>query len=83
MRACAPRTQRHRPRSPRTWLHAAGALLLGALTHLIWDGFTHENAPGVRMFPVLDELRPEIAGHSVQLYRLAAVRQQLRRVSRW
>jgi hypothetical protein len=58
------------PGAPRTWLHAASAIVLGAATHIIWDGFTHENAPGVRMFPVLDEFGPEIDGHSVQLYRL-------------
>jgi hypothetical protein len=52
------------------WLLAAGAILLGAATHIIWDGFTHENARGVRMFPVLDEFGPEIDGHPVQLYRL-------------
>jgi hypothetical protein len=50
------------------WLLAAVAIVLGAATHIIWDGFTHESARGVRMFPVLDEYGPEIDGHSVQLY---------------
>jgi hypothetical protein len=42
-------------RSLRQWLLAAGGVLAGALTHLIWDGFTHDSGRGVRMFPVLDD----------------------------
>jgi len=42
-------------RSARQWLLAACALLAGALTHLVWDAFTHEGARGVRWFPVLDD----------------------------
>ena len=45
------------------------ALMFGALTHLIWDGFTHENARGVRLFPGLTDYGPEMAGHSLHLYR--------------
>src|ERR1700686_3075010 len=51
------------------WLRAAAALLLGAITHLIWDAFTHENARGVRMFPLLTDFGPEMAGHPLHLYR--------------
>jgi hypothetical protein len=47
------------------------ALLFGALTHLVWDGFTHENARGVRLFPQLLNYGPEMAGHSLRLYVLA------------
>lgn len=42
-------------RSLRQWLLAACGVLAGALTHLIWDGFTHNGGRGVRMFPVLDD----------------------------
>jgi Domain of unknown function (DUF4184) len=42
-------------RSWRQWLLAAGGVLGGALTHLVWDGFTHSGGRGVRMFPVLDD----------------------------
>jgi Domain of unknown function (DUF4184) len=52
-----------------SWLYAAAALLLGATTHLIWDAFTHENARGVRMFPLLTDYGPEMVGHSLHLYR--------------
>src|ERR1700689_1717616 len=42
-------------RSPSQWLLAACVILGGAIPHLVWDGFTHENGRGVRMFPVLDD----------------------------
>jgi hypothetical protein len=52
-----------------TWLYAGLAILLGAVTHLVWDGFTHEDAEGVRMFPMLFDYGPEMDGHPLQLYR--------------
>jgi hypothetical protein len=51
------------------WLYAAAALLLGACTHLAWDAFTHENARGVRMLPLLTDYGPQISGHQLQLYK--------------
>lgn len=42
-------------RSWRQWLLAAGGVLAGAVTHLVWDAFTHDGGRGVRMFPVLDD----------------------------
>jgi hypothetical protein len=54
--------------SLRGWLNAALAIVLGAITHLIWDAFTHEHAGGVRMFPVLKDYGPEVDGHTLQLY---------------
>jgi len=42
-------------RSLRQWLLAAFGIVAGALSHLVWDGFTHEGGRGVRMFPVLDD----------------------------
>lgn len=57
--------------SPRLWPAVVLALLFGALTHLVWDGFTHENARGVRLFPQLLDYGPEMAGHSLRLYQWA------------
>jgi len=57
------------PTGPWRWLLVVAALLAGAVSHLVWDGFTHESAAGVRMFPVLDSYAPEVNGHSLQLYR--------------
>jgi hypothetical protein len=56
-------------RSLATWLYAALAVLFGAVTHLIWDGFTHENARGVRFLPFLEDYGPEMGGHALRLYR--------------
>jgi hypothetical protein len=53
---------------PGAWLYAAAGLLVGAGTHLIWDAFTHENARGVRMFPLLTDYGPELSGHPLHLY---------------
>jgi hypothetical protein len=49
-------------RSPRQWLLAAFGLLAGALSHLVWDAFTHDGGRGVRMFPALDDVILDI-GH--------------------
>jgi hypothetical protein len=50
-------------RSLRQWLLAACGVLAGAITHLIWDAFTHEGARGLRLFPVLGDSAVEISGH--------------------
>ena len=41
--------------SVRQWILAACGVLAGAVTHLVWDAFTHENARGIRMIPWLEE----------------------------
>jgi hypothetical protein len=45
------------------WVGAAGGVFFGAVSHLVWDGFTHEGARGVRMIPALDDPVVDIAGH--------------------
>ena len=41
-------------RLPRvTWLAVTVSLILGTLTHLAWDSFTHPGAPGVEAIPFL------------------------------
>ena len=55
---------------PRAWLAAGAAILFGALTHLCWDAFTHEDGRGVQMLPFLDDYYgPELVGHPIHLYR--------------
>ncbi|WP_030933103.1 DUF4184 family protein [Streptomyces sp. NRRL S-646] len=49
LRCGAPRA-RLRP-SLAAWWYASAAL--GALTHVVWDAFTHHDRWGVRLFPVL------------------------------
>ena len=53
-----------------SWILAAAGILLGALTHLAWDTFTHEGARGMRMIPALDELVLGARGHHVAGQRL-------------
>lgn len=57
--------------SLRHWVLVLLALLGGAITHLIWDGFTHETSRGVRLFPQLLDYGPEMGGHALRLYRWA------------
>jgi hypothetical protein len=49
----------------KQWLYAAGGILVGAVTHLVWDGFTHEGARGVRMVPALDDWWFTVGGRSL------------------
>lgn len=51
------------------WVRAACGVLLGAVTHLVWDGFTHEGARGVRLFPILDDPIPGFGGHHLDAVR--------------
>jgi Domain of unknown function (DUF4184) len=50
-------------KSLKQWLLAACGVLAGAITHLIWDTFTHEGARGLRLFPGLEDSAVEISGH--------------------
>jgi hypothetical protein len=49
--------------SPRQWLLTSVGILAGAITHLAWDGFTHEDGRGVRMVPELSDPLLEVHGH--------------------
>jgi hypothetical protein len=50
-------------KSLKQWVLAAGGVLAGAITHLIWDEFTHEGARGLRFIPGLEDSVVEINGH--------------------
>src|SRR5271156_1771369 len=47
----------------RQWILAAFGVLAGAVTHLVWDAFTHENARGIRMIPWLEDPVVDIGRH--------------------
>lgn len=55
--------------SMKVWFYAALAVLFGALTHLILDGFTHEDGRGARMLLAFGESGPEADGSPSRLYR--------------
>jgi Domain of unknown function (DUF4184) len=56
--------------SIRQWLLAACGVLAGAVTHLVWDSFTHEGSRGVRMIPWLEDPVVEIGSHHLVGIRL-------------
>lgn len=47
----------------RQWILAACGVLAGAVTHLVWDAFTHENARGIRLIPWLEDPVVDIGTH--------------------
>jgi hypothetical protein len=57
-------------RSIRQWTLATCGVLAGAVTHLVWDAFTHENARGIRMIPWLEDPVVEIGNHHLSGARL-------------
>ncbi len=61
---------RRTTQAPLQWLLAACGVLAGAVTHLVWDAFTHEGARGVRMLPVLDESMVQLGRHHLMGARL-------------
>ncbi|MEV5353012.1 DUF4184 family protein [Streptomyces sp. NPDC052693] len=61
VRCGAPRA-RIRPTLVAWWY---GSAVLGALTHVVWDAFTHLDRWGMRMFPVLGR---EVAGSPLYWY---------------
>ena len=52
------------------WFLASAGVLAGAVTHLVWDAFTHENARGIRMIPWLEEPVVDIGTHRLSGVRL-------------
>ncbi|WP_217235621.1 DUF4184 family protein [Streptomyces sp. AC555_RSS877] len=59
---CGTPRARVRPASAAWWYVSAA---LGALTHVVWDAFTHLDRWGMRMFPVLGE---KVAGSPLYWY---------------
>lgn len=51
------------------WLIVIISVFIGALSHLLWDGFTHSHGIFVEIFPVLTT-RLHIVGNTIPLYRL-------------
>jgi hypothetical protein len=47
---------------------AALAILLGALTHIVWDAFTHSSTPVVEAFPGFRDNFLDIAGLRIPVY---------------
>jgi hypothetical protein len=52
-------------KSLKQWLLAACGVLVGAITHLVWDAFTHQGARGLKLLPSLEDSAVEISGHRI------------------
>jgi uncharacterized protein DUF4184 len=46
------------------------SIVIGALTHLAWDAFTHLDGAGVVAFPVLNQRIASFSGYNLYLHRL-------------
>jgi hypothetical protein len=55
----------------RQWLLAAIGILFGALTHLIWDAFTHTGGRGVALLSMFEDVEFDIFGMQMSWYRAA------------
>ena len=56
------------PPSQLLWI--VTSILLGALTHIVWDSFTHINGQAVLLFSVLSQPVFTVAGETIFLYKL-------------
>lgn len=53
-----------------SWLAVTVSLILGAVSHLIWDSFTHAGAAGVQAIPILATELGTVAGSEVFVFKL-------------
>lgn len=56
-------------RSPLALVEVALALALGALSHVVWDAFTHQGRWGVSLLPSLNDVVFSVGGFDVQGFR--------------
>jgi len=66
----APYAGLRSPRGGWRWLPIVVCLAMGALTHIVWDAFTHRDAPAVEMFPVLNATVASASGHELRVYKI-------------
>ena len=57
----------------RTWCWAALAVVLGAITHLVWDSFTHSQTPVVDALPAFRDAVFSAGGMPVRFYFLLQI----------
>ena len=63
------RVPRSDPRISLSALWLAGiAVIVGAVTHVVWDAFTHASTPVTQAFPVLNEEVFRLHGHSIPMF---------------
>ena len=55
---------------PLRMLIVAGCVMFGALTHVVWDAFTHGGGWGVALIPSLRQVVMDYQGHTIHAYSL-------------
>jgi hypothetical protein len=63
------RVPRSLPVTPRALLLGSVGVIVGAMTHIAWDSFTHANTPVSALFPGLNAAL-QIRGHTIHVYGL-------------
>lgn len=64
------RVPRSMPVTPRALLLASLGVVIGAITHIAWDAFTHGSTPVSQYFPGLEAALFEFRGHTIHVYGL-------------
>jgi hypothetical protein len=64
------RVPRSMPVTPRALLLASLGILIGALTHVAWDAFTHGETPLGQLLPILEDEVFEFRGRTVRVFAL-------------
>jgi hypothetical protein len=64
------RVPRSGPVTPRALLLASLGIIIGAMTHIAWDSFTHAQTTVSNLFPILDARVFEFRGRTVRVYAL-------------
>jgi len=62
------RVPRSLPVTPRAVLLASLGIIVGAMTHIAWDAFTHVNTTITNLFPVLEAEVFQFHGRSIRVY---------------
>lgn len=58
------------PKGIAHWIAVAISIVVGAATHLFWDGFTHAQDFGVRAFPVLATEPFSLGGYRIAVHKV-------------
>jgi hypothetical protein len=64
------RVPRSLPVTPRALLLGSVGVIVGAMTHIAWDSFTHANTPVSALFPGLHAVALQFRGHTIRVYGL-------------
>jgi len=64
------RVPRSMPVTPRALLLASVGVVIGAITHIAWDAFTHGDTPLVQLLPVLGAKVLEFRGRNIHVFGL-------------